>query len=386
MYQDYYSTPGVRKICHDIKQLGDLSLKNEAVHSIADYFIRNFSPNKKCYLVPAPQHSGDAEYTKDICKVVSFKTEAEILDIVKCKPHKPLYEQKYEGKTSLDADFYLSGNIPEEGRFLFVDNVISSGETFKRIDELFLGKLEPMVYAVDFNRLEDKSILRKVMQSMKITDSWNEQTSGGNDLYFTVQVDLDRFVDVKYPNFSGDDFHQAFSYVMDCEQGGQIYAAATGPDGIGVGTLTNVQEGTILEFVSEEAKDFLDSHSMEKENRDAGIFKKNDIVVAKDGFLDKGETLKDTVGIVLDYNPQNDMLVLGSLHPEKYALPPRFSMRGEFYRPVNSQELKDWGLLTQDVPKEKVNIKDMIAKNKELVKQNNKESPENEKNRTDMAL
>ena len=56
------------------------------------------------------------------------------------------------------------------------------------------------------------------------------------------------------------------------------------------------------------------------------VLKKGDIVVAKDGFLDKGETLQDTLGIVIDYNPENDFLVLGTLHPEKYALPHTYSM------------------------------------------------------------
>ena len=38
------------------------------------------------------------------------------------------------------------------------------------------------------------------------------------------------------------------------------------------------------------------------------MFNKDDIVVAKDGYLDKGETLKDTAGVVIDHNPENDRL------------------------------------------------------------------------------
>ena len=72
------------------------------------------------------------------------------------------------------------------------------------------------------------------------------------------------------------------------------------------------------------------------------MLNKGDIVVAKDGFLDKNETLQDTVGIVIDYNPENDYLVLGTLHPEKYAIPPTFSMRGEYYRHITEDEIKKW--------------------------------------------
>lgn len=72
------------------------------------------------------------------------------------------------------------------------------------------------------------------------------------------------------------------------------------------------------------------------------MLNKGDIVVAKDGFLDKNETLQDTVSIVIDYNPENDYLVLGTLHPEKYAIPPTFSMRGEYYRHITEDEIKEW--------------------------------------------
>ena len=49
--------------------------------------------------------------------------------------------------------------------------------------------------------------------------------------------------------------------------------------------------------------------------------------------------------IVVDYNPENDFLVLGNLHPEKYALPHTYSMRGEFYRLVTDKEKRDWDLV-----------------------------------------
>ena len=74
------------------------------------------------------------------------------------------------------------------------------------------------------------------------------------------------------------------------------------------------------------------------------MFTKGNIVVAKDEFLDKHETVKDTVGIVIDYNPENDYLVLGTLHPEKYAIPPTFSMRGEYYRQATDEEMEEWDI------------------------------------------
>ncbi len=78
------------------------------------------------------------------------------------------------------------------------------------------------------------------------------------------------------------------------------------------------------------------------EQEDFIIFQKGDVVVAKPQYIDKHETVEDTLGVVLDYNPENDYLLLGTLHPEKYALPPTFSMRGEYYRKVTTTERKKW--------------------------------------------
>ena len=77
-------------------------------------------------------------------------------------------------------------------------------------------------------------------------------------------------------------------------------------------------------------KDFTKGYKM--------TFKAGDIVVSKDEFIDKHETLQDTVGLVIDYNPANDYLVLGDLHPENYAIPPTYSMRGCYYRLVSEEE------------------------------------------------
>ena len=79
------------------------------------------------------------------------------------------------------------------------------------------------------------------------------------------------------------------------------------------------------------------------------MFKKNDIIVAKEGYLDKHETIKDTVGIVLNYNPETDYLEVGSLHPENYALPPIFCMRGECYRHITDEEMNEWGIKDTNV-------------------------------------
>lgn len=74
------------------------------------------------------------------------------------------------------------------------------------------------------------------------------------------------------------------------------------------------------------------------------MFTKGNIVVAKNEYIRKGETLQETAGLVLDYNPDNDYLHLGVLHPEEYAIAPTFSMRGSCYRLLKESEAQKWGI------------------------------------------
>ena len=61
-------------------------------------------------------------------------------------------------------------------------------------------------------------------------------------------------------------------------------------------------------------------------------FTKGQIVWAKKDFLASYETQLDTIGIVLDYNEDNDYLKLGTLTHEKSAFPPIFNARGDIQK------------------------------------------------------
>lgn len=64
------------------------------------------------------------------------------------------------------------------------------------------------------------------------------------------------------------------------------------------------------------------------------IFKKGDVVRAKKEYLGANETQESTMGIVIDYNPENDYLKLGVLNPQDYAFPPVSNMQGCYYELV----------------------------------------------------
>ena len=150
----YYHTAGVRKTCHDVKQNKNSMLRNNAIKRIAEDLISRNIVQSGDILIPAPQHNGNAEYTKDIARIISEKTGAVVADILKCIPHPSLYEQKKEGGET-ELSLYLDGKIPLGKNLYFIDNVISSGITFRLANELFSFRLQPLVYAVDKTKSPD---------------------------------------------------------------------------------------------------------------------------------------------------------------------------------------------------------------------------------------
>lgn len=68
------------------------------------------------------------------------------------------------------------------------------------------------------------------------------------------------------------------------------------------------------------------------------MFKKGDVVQAKKEWLEPHETQEMTMGIVVDYNEDNDCLQVGVLNPQDYVLPPIFNGRGCYYELVQRSE------------------------------------------------
>lgn len=151
-FQDYNSAPGVKELLDNLKQSEDIALRKDAESTIAYYLYRfNGAITQDCYLVPVPQKSGKAEYTKDICNIISMFTGAKTLDIVKRVPG--------------TKKFYRSNFVPSDAKFIiFVDDKISTGKTYEEVNDLFDQTLIPLVFAVDYSVLSDPSILENVIK------------------------------------------------------------------------------------------------------------------------------------------------------------------------------------------------------------------------------
>lgn len=141
----YYNTKGAREICHDVKNTHS---NKDAILTMAEYFTGLNILDESCIIIPAPQHYGYADYTLQIAERISKATGSKILDVLKCSPRDMFYDLKKQGREST-TDLYLSENIKLSGKFFFLDNVISTGKTFKEACSTTKRNLTALVYAVD---------------------------------------------------------------------------------------------------------------------------------------------------------------------------------------------------------------------------------------------
>lgn len=137
---DYYKDKYARELCHMLKGED----KNTAIPVIAKH-LSSLLPSHSL-IIPAPQHTGQADYTLEIAKLLC----APICDCLRCTPHSSLYKQKKSGEATINL--YLTESVHTNKRLLFLDNVISTGITFSAANKLFNGKLFPFSYAIDTSR------------------------------------------------------------------------------------------------------------------------------------------------------------------------------------------------------------------------------------------
>ena len=150
-FNSYYNTKGVREVCHILKNRDCSHEYYQTVNKVSDYMIGIKGVCYEDFLIPAPQHSGYSEYTLDIANRISQLTGAVVLDILGRKPSATLYDMKRQGIKNPCLNLFLKEPLAmcDNGRLLFVDNVISTGITFDTANKLFNDKLVPLVYAVD---------------------------------------------------------------------------------------------------------------------------------------------------------------------------------------------------------------------------------------------
>ena len=134
-----YYDKRVREVCHAVKE-HDIRAERE----MAEYFLNLGFIKKGSVIIPAPQHTGDALYTKRIADIIAQNTGAKVSDILKCTPHETLYSLK-KRKALVKPEFFLTGDVSGEDIY-FLDNVLDTGTTYFAAKKL-INNLKPLVYA-----------------------------------------------------------------------------------------------------------------------------------------------------------------------------------------------------------------------------------------------
>ena len=208
--RSYYNSKGTRELCHIIKEANRNSEEyKNAIEKAASYIAEHIHKSRHTYLVPAPNHNGKAEYTYDIARIVGLKINAPVFNILECKPHETLYEQKkknLEPEVELFLNDYgksVISNFPEGRNYIYlIDNCISTGLTFNKAAELING-LIPAVYAIG-NFAEVKYVNEKYKVN-NLLELKNEITHEENKLMENQEISKYSFI-VKDNSEYGSDF------------------------------------------------------------------------------------------------------------------------------------------------------------------------------------
>lgn len=158
---EYQHDGWAARICHAVKEGS-----REAKEAMADFLAKQIK--EPTVLLPAPQHTGEAEYTLEIAEMIQKRLGPNMVSVCNtlvCDPHETMYDQKRslatgsanplsaEQISSLDAGNmrWREGAAQIFGKYIhwkhcLLDNVISTGRTFEEVRKL-VPDIEPLVFA-----------------------------------------------------------------------------------------------------------------------------------------------------------------------------------------------------------------------------------------------
>ena len=146
----------VSEVAHGVKDHDP-----KAIREMAEFLSSLIKEN--CYLVPAPQHTGKAEYTLEICKIIEriCSYDITILDVLECSPRETLWAMKKAIQAQNGVASFSKEDLAKvkagitlkqafemlKGTVYFVDNVVSTGTTLNEV-KVLIPQIRPLVFAV----------------------------------------------------------------------------------------------------------------------------------------------------------------------------------------------------------------------------------------------
>ena len=278
--RSYYNSKGTRELCHVIKEANRNSEEyKNAIEKAASYIAEHIHKSRHTYLVPAPNHNGKAEYTYDIARIVGLKINAPVFNILECKPHETLYEQKkknLEPEVELFLNDYgksVISNFPEGRNYIYlIDNCISTGLTFNKAAELING-LIPAVYAIgnfaEVKYVNEKYKVNNLLElKNEITPEENKLMENKNEQkYIAKLMSTDSTVPVDFWRWSKNNVKDFQSEVIELladtlpaskenlASFDKFVIIKTDPDGTELSTEVEVMAGDFLIDIADKYKE-----------------------------------------------------------------------------------------------------------------------------------
>lgn len=193
----------IRDLAHAVKT------GNKQAIQKAGELMSKLVPQSGCIFVPIPSHTGKATYTLEIANIIAQKTSGFVSNILSGSERETLYQQKLQGTKPQDVDLGMQqSNLDYPPEMLttkpvyLVDNVVSSGETYKQAIKALINLLNVTPKMLVLGYVDDESIqqmnYKPIQHSLIMTPNFMEQRKHTRNIIITESQFHRLFEDFDY--------------------------------------------------------------------------------------------------------------------------------------------------------------------------------------------
>lgn len=137
--REYYSSDIIRETARDIKSPESIKV-NEAARMMASD-LKKYGISDSAILVPIPSSDGTTSVNMRLAEAIAAITGNSVLDALSSEKRDPLYGIKKSGKDIRDVNLKikLKEPLPEKIDCVLIDNIVSTGTTFRQSEKLIPG-------------------------------------------------------------------------------------------------------------------------------------------------------------------------------------------------------------------------------------------------------